>query len=164
MRDGIVLVVDDEAAVRAALKRVLEQHGWSVLCVATAEEGLLLLRRLPVQVILSDQNMPGLSGIDLLKLVQVRHPAVVRILMTADRDPEVPVRSINESEVYRFIRKPWDDADLCTVVSLAFAVARQEQEKRDLLALRRNPGSPRTDPAGVESELVRLAEDEIEGT
>jgi len=76
----------------------------------------------------------------------------------------VPVRSINESEVYRFIRKPWDDADLCTVVSLAFAVARQEQEKRDLLALRRNPGSPRTDPAGVESELVRLAEDEIEGT
>jgi response regulator RpfG family c-di-GMP phosphodiesterase len=105
--------------------------------------------------------MPGLSGIDLLKLVRVRHPCIVRILLTADEHPEVPVRSINESEVYRFIRKPWNNADVRTVVSLAFEIARLEQEKRHLVMMMRSKDAPSDDPADIESELLRLAEDEI---
>ena len=126
--NAIVLVVDDEPGVRNSLRRLLEADDHSVLLAENGEEALNILRDKPVHIIISDQNMPGLSGIDLLKLVRVRHPRIVRILLTADEHPEVPVRSINESEVYRFIRKPWNNADVRTIVSLAFEIARLEQE------------------------------------
>ena len=114
-----------------------------------------------VDVVISDQHMPGMSGVDFFKLLRVRHPRVVRIMLTADRDTDVPVRCINESEVYRFLRKPWDNADLRTVVSLAFEIARLEQEKRYLILKMRNQAAPLDDPADIEAELLLLAESEI---
>ncbi len=160
---GTVLVVDDEESVCLALGRVLEQHGHTVCKARSGEEALEVLQRQPVDVIISDQLMPGLAGVDLLKIVRVRHPQVVRILLTGDKDPELPVRSINESEVYRFIRKPWNNADLRTIVSFAFEVARLEQEKQHLVTLLRNQRAPKEDPAEVEAELLRLAEEEMSG-
>ena len=157
---GTVLVVDDEAGVRAALAQVIGRLGYAVLAAASGEEALRLLQDNAVEVIISDQHMPGLSGIDLLKLVRVRQPRVVRIMLTADKDPEIPVRSINEVEVYRFLRKPWNNGELRTVLSFAFEIARLEQEKRHLVTLLRNQMASSGDPAGVEAALVRLAEDE----
>jgi len=154
--NAIILVVDDEAGVRSALRRLLEADDYSVLLAENGEEALKVLQDMPVHIIISDQNMPGLSGIDLLKLVRVRHPRVVRILLTADEHPEVPVRSINES-----IREPWNNADVRTIVSLAFEIARLEQEKRHLVMMMRSKDAPSGDPADIESELLRLAEDEI---
>jgi len=128
-----ILVVDDEAAVRRALTQVLERAGLH-------REGHghrpPRARAAPGQrhhLVISDHHMPELSGIDLLKLVRVRHPHVVRIIITADKDPDTAVRSINESEVYRFIRKPWNDSDLRTIMHFAFEVVRLEREKRSLL-------------------------------
>jgi DNA-binding NtrC family response regulator len=160
---GTVLVVDDEESVCLALGRVLEQQGYTVCKARSGEEALELLQRQPVEVIISDQLMPGLAGVDLLKIVRVRHPQVVRILLTGDKDPELPVRSINESEVYRFIRKPWNNADLRTIVSFAFEVARLEQEKQHLVTVLRTQRAPKEDPAEVEAELLRLAEEEMKG-
>ncbi len=158
---GTVLVVDDEPGVRAALTQVLQRLGYMVMTAESGEEALQRLQENPVEVIISDQHMPGLSGIDLLKLVRVRHPRVVRIMLTADKDPDVPIRSINEGEVYRFVRKPWNNNDLRTVLSFAFEIARLEQEKRHLVTLLKNQIASRDDPADLERELVKLAEDEI---
>ena len=161
-RKGTILVVDDEQVVRSALSRVLEESGYRVLTAENGEEALGRLQDEGVGVIISDQHMPGMTGIDLLKLVRVRHPRVVRIMLTGEKDPEVPVRSINEGEVYRFIRKPRDNANLKTVVSFAFEIARLEQEKRHLITLLRNQIASPQDPADVEAEILRLAESEIE--
>lgn len=158
---GAVLVVDDEPGVRVALTQVLHRLGYTVVEAESGEEALELLQHHAVEVIISDQHMPGLSGIDLLKLVRVRHPKVVRIMLTADKDAEIPIRSINESEVYRFIRKPWNNNDLRTVLSFAFEIARLEQEKRHLVTLLKNQLASRDDPADLEKELVKLADDEI---
>jgi DNA-binding NtrC family response regulator len=158
---GTVLVVDDEPGVRAALTQVLERLGYTVLAAESGEEALQRLQENAVEVIISDQHMPGLSGIDLLKLVRVRHPRVVRIMLTADKDPDIPIRSINEGEVYRFVRKPWNNNDLRTVLSFAFEIARLEQEKRHLVTLLKNQLASRDDPAEVEKALVKLAEDEM---
>ena len=165
----IVLVVDDEPGVRAAMGRTLESGGYEVRLAADADEALRILQAEPVHVLISDQHMPGMSGIDLLKIVRVRHPRVVRILLTADKDPETPVRSINESEVYRFVRKPWNDSDLRTIMHFAFEVIRLERDKRRLLALIRDEraapllqGSAE-DPVGIERELEALAADEMRG-
>lgn len=160
---GTVLVVDDEAPVRAALTHVLQRLGYAVIAAGSGEEALERLQENPVEVIISDQHMPGLSGIDLLKIVRVRHPRVVRIILTGDKDPEIPVRSINEGEVYRFIRKPWNNNDLRTVLSFAFEIARLEQEKRHLVTLLKNQLASRDDPADVEKELLKLAEEEMDG-
>lgn len=159
-----MLVVDDEAIVGVALRRTLADAGYKVFTSESGADALNVMQRQDIDVIISDQNMPGMTGIDLLKLVQVRHPRVVRIMLTGETDPEVPVRSINEGGVYKFIRKPWDNASLKTIVSLACQVARLEQEKKHLITLLRNQLASPQDPADVEAEILRLAEDEIKDT
>jgi response regulator RpfG family c-di-GMP phosphodiesterase len=88
---------------------------------------------------------------------------VLRVMLTADKDPEIVVRSINESEVYRFIRKPWSNQELRTIMHFAFRVIRLEDEKRKLIAMvreQRKAFKEGRDPAGLEAELLLLAEDE----
>ena len=163
-----VLVVDDEEPVRVSLRRVLESAGYQVSTAVSGAEGLDLLQKRPIQLVISDNHMPEMSGIDFLKLVRVRYPNVIRIMLTGDPDPEVPVRSINEGEVYRFLRKPWNNADLKTILHFAFEVIALEEEKRQLIALVRKQrkaritGSP-LDPMDLEAELLLLAEEEAGG-
>ncbi len=163
-----ILVVDDEEAVRSALRHILEADGYSIAEAADGAAALELMKSKPIQLIISDHIMPEMSGVDLLKLVRVRHPSVVRIMLTGDKDPETTVRSINESEVYRFIRKPWNNRDLRTIVHFAFEVARLQEENRQLVALGRRQRDMRrklqseTDPVGLESELLLLAEAEAD--
>jgi DNA-binding NtrC family response regulator len=160
-----VLVVDDEEHVRTALARVLTEAGYIVFAAERGEEALEILRKHPVKLLISDYNMPGLSGIELFKEVRRRHPHVLRIMLTGEKDPELVVRSINEAEVFRFIRKPWNNADLCTIVRLAFDVIVLEDEKRTLLEIVRRyretrargaPATPET-----EAELLLLAEADL---
>lgn len=162
-----LLIVDDEEEVRAALRHVLEADGYEIVDVSDGPAALTLLQTQPFQVVISDQIMPSMSGIDLLKLVRVRHPDVVRIMLTGDRDPETTLRSINESEVYRFLRKPWNNRDLRTIVHFAFEVARLQQENRRLIDLGRRQRDVRkkmsaTDPIDIEAELMLLAEEEAD--
>jgi two-component system, probable response regulator PhcQ len=162
-----ILVVDDELPVRLALTRTLGEAGYTVVGTDSGRQALDLLQQHPIDLIISDHYMPEMSGIDLLKLVRVRHPHVIRIILTGDKDPELALRSINESEVYRFIRKPWDNSDLRTLMHFAFETIRLEREKRQLLSMVRDErvavlrrGSPE-DPAGLEREVMLLAEDEL---
>jgi two-component system, probable response regulator PhcQ len=130
-----ILVVDDDIDVRKALTRLLGSAGYTVLTAESGEEGLHILGKHAVQLVISDQNMPGMSGIDFLKLVRDRHPYVIRMMLTADDNPETVVRSINEGEVYRFIRKPWDNASVRTMVHFAFELILLEEENRQLLSI-----------------------------
>jgi DNA-binding NtrC family response regulator len=130
-----ILVVDDDDDVRKALSRLLGTAGYTVLGAGTGEEGLQTLATHPVQLVISDQNMPGMSGIEFLKSVRERHPHVLRMMLTADQKPDTVIRSINEGEVYRFIRKPWDNTSLKTMVHFAFDVILLEEENRQLLAI-----------------------------
>jgi DNA-binding NtrC family response regulator len=162
-----VLVVDDEEYVRTGVTRVLRDSGYTVLDAESGEEALLKLVDQRVQVLISDNNMPGMSGLELFKEVRRQHPQVLRIMLTGDADPDLAVRSINEAEVYRFIRKPWNNSDLRTIMHFAFETVRLEREKRQLLAQVRDErvavlrrGSP-DDPAGLEREVMLLAEDEL---
>src|SRR5438132_1904049 len=112
--------------------------------------------------------MPEFTGNDFIMPIRFRHPEVVRIMITGDPAPETTLRSINESEVYRFIRKPWNNRDLRTIVYFAFEVARLQEENRQLIELGRKQRDVRrklqsdTDPANIESELLLLAESEAD--
>jgi two-component system probable response regulator PhcQ len=130
-----VLVVDDDADILRALTHQLGSAGYTVLTADSGEAGLEVLRKNAVHLVISDQNMPGMSGIEFLKVVRNRHPYVVRMMLTADENPETVVRSINEGEVYRFIRKPWDKASLQMMVHFAFDLILLEEENRQLLSI-----------------------------
>lgn len=159
-----VLVVDDEENIRESLQRVLGQMGCEVLTAENADEALTVLSSCQVGVVISDNAMPGMSGLELLKEIRKRHPQVVRIMLTGDSDRELPVRSINEGEVYRFLRKPWNNADLRTIVHFAFELALLEEEKRQLLAIvrRHREARDRGEVApDLESELLLIAEAEL---
>lgn len=161
-----VLVVDDEEHVRSSLSRVLERDGYAVTTAESGEEALSLLADRSVQVLISDNNMPGISGLELFKKVRKEHPHVLRIMLTGDEDPELVVRSINEGEVYRFIRKPWNNQDLRTIVRLALDVAVLEDEKRKLLEIVRRHRASKGAGQSVseeETELLLLAEADLLG-
>lgn len=163
MPPRMVLVVDDEEHVRTALARVLREAGYIVFAAERGEEALEILREHPVKLLISDYNMPGMTGIELFKEVRRRQPHVLRIMLTGEKDPELAVRSINEAEVFRFIRKPWNNADLCTIARLAFEVVVLEDEKRTLLEIVRRYRDTRArgEPAAQEAELLLLAEADL---
>src|SRR5207249_4056379 len=76
-----ILVVDDDDDVRSTLARILGAAGYTVVTAESGEEGLQLLASHAVQLAISDQNMPGMSGIDFLKAVRERHPHVLRMML-----------------------------------------------------------------------------------
>jgi DNA-binding NtrC family response regulator len=117
-----VLFVDDEERV-VSLLRVMFLGSYNVLTATSGQDALRILRERAVHVIVSDQRMPGLAGIELLSKVRELSPNTVRILLTGYADLAAMVGSINEGAVYRFINKPWDNEELREVIREAADIA-----------------------------------------
>ncbi|WP_242392934.1 ATP-binding protein [Anaeromyxobacter oryzisoli] len=114
-----LLVVDDDEHVRRALRRVLRRSTCRVIDVGDAATALQVLESEPVQVVVSDYRMPGMSGVDLLREVKERWPRVQRVLLTGQADSNAIEEAVNQSEIFRFIWKPWDDGHLLITIQSA---------------------------------------------
>jgi len=102
----LVLVVDDEVRSQEAIRRTLDED-FRILAASDAEAARGLLERHAVAVILCDQRMPGLSGVDFLKEVRERWPDVVRIVISGYADSEDIIAGVNEAGIYQYVLKPW---------------------------------------------------------
>ncbi len=122
-----LLMVDDEPGILAALSRVLRREGYRILTAASGREALELLSVQPVQVILSDQRMPGMSGTELFDVVRRLYPDTVRILLTGYADLAAVTDAVNRGEVFKFFLKPWDDAQLREQLREAFRRCRSDR-------------------------------------
>ena len=119
--ERVVLAVDDDEFVRRALHRWLVARGYTVYSAASGSEALQLLERHPaIQLLISDNDMPGMTGLELLKEVRRGFPKVFRIMLTGTGDQQTLMRAINEDEIYRFVEKPWDNEVLASAIHLAF--------------------------------------------
>jgi two-component system NtrC family sensor kinase len=114
-----LLVVDDDEHVRRALRRVLRRAKCRVLDAPDAETALALLAAEPVQVVVSDYRMPGMSGVEFLRAVKDRWPRIQRVLLTGQADSTAIEEAVNQSEIFRFIWKPWDDGHLLITIQSA---------------------------------------------
>jgi len=114
-----LLVVDDEMLVLAALRETLLLEGYEVIACEDAREALPLLGSKPFSVILTDQQMPGLSGLEFLAEAKKIQPNATRILITAVLSLGTVIDAINRGEVYRFIVKPWLREELLVTVKNA---------------------------------------------
>jgi CheY-like chemotaxis protein len=115
-----LLLVDDEPHICAALARMLRPDGYSILTANSGSEGLELLSVNPVQVIISDQRMPGMSGTEFLDTVRQLYPDTVRIILSGYTDLAVVTDAVNRGAVFKFLTKPWDDEMLRETVRDAF--------------------------------------------
>jgi response regulator RpfG family c-di-GMP phosphodiesterase len=114
-----ILIVDDEQVVLAALRETLRLEGYEVLAVEDPIEALRLLRTNPISVILTDQQMPALTGLEFLAQAKELQPNATRILITAVLSLGTVIDAINKGEVYRFIVKPWLREELLVTIKNA---------------------------------------------
>ncbi len=115
-----LLLVDDEPSVLTALKRVLRRQSYRVLTAASGEEALELLANHEVAVILTDQRMSGMSGIELLARVRTMHPRIIRMILSGYTGVDSLTEAINRGEIFKFLTKPWEEGDLMAAIRDAF--------------------------------------------
>jgi putative nucleotidyltransferase with HDIG domain len=127
-----VLFVDDEVNILKALQRLLRNEDMEVLCVSRGPEALELLEKSSAQVVVSDQRMPEMSGVDFLAQVREHWPDMVRMMLTGYTEMDVAVEAINRGEIYRLITKPWNDDELRATIRQAFDHADLKAEIRRL--------------------------------
>jgi len=128
-----VLLVDDEDNVLKSLHRVLRREPYRLLTAAGGAEALELLAREPVQLIVSDQRMPGMSGTEFLARARELFPDAIRIILTGFSDLKTAEEAINRVEIYRFLFKPWNDEDLKATINQGLGKWSLEHENSRLL-------------------------------
>ncbi|RMD76050.1 MAG: response regulator [Lentisphaerae bacterium] len=107
-----VLFVDDEPSILHALRRLLRREPYKKIFVESGEEALNILREQRVQLIITDQRMPEMSGTEFLEKTSEIPGDPIRIIISGYADITSIVKAINEGGIYRFIPKPWDDEEL----------------------------------------------------
>ena len=120
----VVLFVDDDERILAALRVVFRQE-YDVQTATGGEAALEILQRGGIQVIVSDQRMPGMTGVELLRKARTVAPNAIRVLLTGYTDLASLVGSINQGEITRFVMKPWDNDDLRKSIAEAVQAAAQ---------------------------------------
>lgn len=130
-----LLLVDDETNILSSLKRLLRPQGYRVFTATGGAEGLKLLAKQPVDLIISDMRMPEMDGAEFLAKAAGQWPDTVRVLLTGYADLSSTVAAVNKGSIYRYVSKPWDDLELITLVQQALKLKRLEDEKIRLEAL-----------------------------
>jgi response regulator RpfG family c-di-GMP phosphodiesterase len=130
-----ILFVDDEPSILSSLRRLFRPHGYSIFIAESGEQGLQILEKESIDLVVSDMRMPEMDGAHFLELVRQRWPHVVRLLLTGYADVTSTIAAINCGEIYRYIAKPWDDNDIVLTVRDALEHQRLAAENDRLLAL-----------------------------
>ncbi|MDM8549739.1 ATP-binding protein [Desulfobacterales bacterium HSG2] len=144
MAKPVILCVDDETVILTSLRDQLIHHlgtEYTVEVAESGEEALELLEELSeegidVPVIISDQIMPGMKGDELLIEIHGRYPKALKIFLTGQADANAVGNAVNQANLYRYIAKPWDEADLkLTVTEALYSYSRDKQlaEQNELL-------------------------------
>jgi len=139
----LVVIVDDDRAVAEALQEALQPE-FEVVAVTRPQAALAALADRDVSVLLADQRMPGMDGVELLAEARQRHPEVVGVLITAYADVEAAMEAINAARAFAFLTKPWEEGELLVTLRRAVEAHRvlrrqhgelREQQQRELAGL-----------------------------
>ncbi len=128
-----LLLVDDEENVISSLKRAFMDEAFEIFSASSGAAGLEILAKETVQVIISDEKMPGMSGAEFLSKAKKLYPDTVRFMLTGQASIEAAMLAINEGEIYRFFTKPWDDLQLVFAIRSAFERFDLAEENQRLL-------------------------------
>ena len=130
-RKYTILYVDDEESNLRIFKNTFRKD-YNILTATSGTEGLEVLNTQDVDLILTDQRMPGMSGSDFLKKVFSKYPELNRILVTAYSDYDVLREAVNELKIFQYVEKPWREEDIKTTIDSALEIHRLKIENQNL--------------------------------
>ena len=156
-----LLFVDDEANILSALKRLFRPTGYRIFTAESGAQGLEIMGREAVDLVISDMRMPEMSGAQFLEKVRAQWPDAVRILLTGYSEVSSTIEAINKGQIYRYISKPWDDNDITLIVKHALQQKQLEREKLGLEELTRKQNAELKDLNANLEEKVRARTEEV---
>ena len=152
MTKPCLLLVDDEERILRSLSMLFRAH-YDVIATTDGVKALEVVRSRPVHVAVSDQRMPAISGVDLLRQIRDHSPRTMRILLTGYADLAAVEASVNDGEIFRFLEKPWNALALQDAVAQAADIAQAE------FAAPVRVAEPPADAAPVTARVLVLDED-----
>ncbi len=138
MKKPVILIVDDETGITKSLARSLRDQ-FSVLTADTGREALDILTKENVAIILTDQRMPGMTGVELLSKAQMMRPHAIGILFSGYSDSEALMKAINLSNVHGYFSKPWNLSEIQSILQKALSkydeitISQDDQPNKDEL-------------------------------
>lgn len=156
-----ILLLDDETNVLAALKRSLKQlYPDSALEIETYTDPSLAIQRFGIiefDFVIADYHMPKMTGVDFLRIVREVQPYTIRMMLSASAEFKTVVEAINDAEVFKFISKPWDQAELKAALDLAAILHDQKLDEKKLADEYRKQLQPLT-PQEIEARKLEEQE------
>jgi response regulator RpfG family c-di-GMP phosphodiesterase len=113
-----ILIVDDEPEVLHSLKNLL-RHDYRVFTASSGADGLHILENEVIHLVMTDQRMPEMTGVEMLKRVKNEHPGAIRLIFTGYAEVKSVIAAINQGNVFRFLSKPWEPEELMAVLRVA---------------------------------------------
>lgn len=112
MRKSNIVIVDDEKSILSSLKRELQDEPYALFFAGSGKEALKILSERPFKVILSDVNMPGMDGFELLEKVKKLYPDIISVIFSGLSDVNLILNIVNAREIERYLMKPWNINDV----------------------------------------------------
>lgn len=131
-RDIHILYVDDEEHNLVSFKATFRLR-YQVHTALSAMDARKILESQPIHIIITDQRMPGMTGVEFLESVRTVYPDPIRILLTAYSDLQAVVDSINKGKVYHFLTKPWKEEELNQIIQQAYQAYLERVEEKELV-------------------------------
>lgn len=128
----VILYVDDEEQNLDSFKIVFRKD-YDVRVAKSAEEGFKILKENEVRLVITDQRMPSMTGVEFLEKIATQYPDITRIILTAYSDVEVIISAINKGRVFRYINKPWDKQELKEAIDYALEAYHLRKENQKLI-------------------------------
>lgn len=125
-----ILYVDDEANNLVSFKAAFRMK-YNVYTAISGEEAIKVLNTNPVNIIITDQRMPQMTGVEFLETILGDHPDPMRILLTGYADMNAVVDAVNKGKIFHYLTKPWNEEELDMTIKRAYDVYKQKMEERD---------------------------------
>ncbi|TBW49239.1 response regulator [Marinobacter halodurans] len=136
-----IALVDDEPMILKSLTRLFRKTDWRILPFDDPQQALDKLQDESVDLVISDYRMPQMNGVEFLKRFKDTHPDALRLVLSGQADMDGVLEAVNESEVYRFLLKPWNDDELLVTIRNALRfneVLRENQQLADIVRRQRD--------------------------
>lgn len=159
-----LLFVDDEQNILTSLRRLFRSDGYRILLANSGAEGLSILEKENVDLVISDMRMPEMDGAEFLSYVAEKWPSVIRILLTGYSDVESTISAINKGNIYKYVSKPWDDNDLKITVNHALEHGRLIEERNRLFELSQQQNEQLKDLNDNLEQKVKSRTEEVQQT
>jgi len=128
-----ILYVDDEINNLNSFKAAFRRD-FNVLLASSGQEGLAILEANTIHVIITDQRMPEMTGVDFLIEVLKKYTEPIRILLTGYTDINAVIDAVNKGHIYYYLNKPWDEQQLKIIIKNAYEIFRLREENKELIS------------------------------